>query len=661
MGQGSSKFYAVPIGEKKEGESHVYRNPNNTEKLLDNFEGETTVQGIFLRSCRKFPNNRCLGKQIVTGENSRHYVYKTYIEVRDIAELLGSGIKNMNLIPNPVQYDGQELRMIGIFSKNREEWLLLDIANTLYGNTMIPLYDTLGLETIPFILEHTQMSTLFVSNSSVDTLLKVKEYHALKNIVTFDELSQEIVQKLGDKGLKVINYEEVLNAGKETKHAFAEVHGNDIFTFSYTSGTTGMPKGAMLRHLNFVTVAGGVVYQGLQFYPSDVYLSYLPLPHVLERVVVTALLGFGCTICMYGGDVQKINIDIQLVKPTIFVSVPRLYRRLYNAIKEKADKLTGYQKTLFEKGLASKMYYLQNGGHVQHKVWDNLVFKKTREAFGGRVRLMLSGSAPMSPEVVDFLKCVVCVPFLEGYGQTEGCGGSFISRADDPISGHVGGVFSNIEFKLVDVPQMNYYSTDKDEQGRPTPRGEICIRGNGLFAGYYREPEKTKEMIDADGWMHSGDIGMVRPDGSLKILDRVKNIFKLSQGEYIAPEKVEGVYLKVKGIAEVFVYGDSTKSFCVAIIVPEKQYVLELANTLTISGTFEQLCANDKVNKFFIDEMVKQGKIEKLNGMENVKKIYIEPTSFIAHGLTSNTLKLMRHKAKEHFLKQIEAMYQGSE
>ncbi|CAD8132100.1 unnamed protein product [Paramecium pentaurelia] len=661
MGQGQTKFYAVPIGEKKEGESHIYRNPNNTEKLLDNFEGETTVQGIFLRSCRKFPNNKCLGKQVVTGQNSRHYVYKTYIEVRDVAEQLGSGIKNLNLIPNPVVYEGQELRMIGIFSKNREEWLLLDIANTLYGNTMIPLYDTLGLESIPYILEHTQMSTLFISNSIVDTLLKVKEYHALKNVVTFDELSQEIVQKFGEKGIKVLNYEEVLNAGKEKIHPFAEVHGKDIFTFSYTSGTTGMPKGVMLRHLNFVTVAGGVVYQGIQLYPTDVYLSYLPLPHVLERVVVTALLGFGCTICMYGGDVQKINVDIQLVKPTIFVSVPRLYRRLYNAIKEKADKVTGYQKTLFEKGLASKMYYLQNGGHVQHKVWDNLVFKKTREAFGGRVRLMLSGSAPMSPEVVDFLKCVVCVPFLEGYGQTEGCGGSFISRADDPISGHVGGVFSNIEFKVVDVPQMNYFSTDKDEQGRLTPRGEICIRGNGLFAGYYKEPEKTKEMIDADGWMHSGDIGLIRPDGSLKIIDRVKNIFKLSQGEYIAPEKVEGVYLKVKGIAEVFVYGDSTKSFCVGILVPEKPFVLDLANTLGIQGTFEELCANDKVNKYFIDEMVKYGKTEKLNGMENVKKIYIEPTSFIAHGLTSNTLKLMRHKAKEHFLKQIEAMYQGSE
>ncbi|CAD8136283.1 unnamed protein product [Paramecium octaurelia] len=661
MGQGSSKFYAVPVGEKKDGESHVYRNPNNTQKLLDNFEGETTVQGIFLRSCRKFPNNRCLGKQVVTGENSRHYVYKTYLEVRNVAEQLGSGIKNLNLIPNPVMYEGQELRMIGIFSKNREEWLLLDIANTLYGNTMIPLYDTLGLESIPYILEQTQLSTLFISSTSVETLLKVKECHALKFVVTFDELPQDKVQQFSEKGIKVFNYEEVLNAGKEKIHPFAEVHGNDIFTFSYTSGTTGMPKGVMLRHLNFVTVAGGVVYQGIQLYPTDVYLSYLPLPHVLERVVVTALLGFGCTICMYGGDVLKINVDIQLVKPTIFVSVPRLYRRLYNAIKEKADKVEGYKKTLFEKGLASKMYYLQNGGHVQHKVWDNLVFKATREAFGGRVRLMLSGSAPMSPEVVDFLKCVVCVPFLEGYGQTEGCGGSFISRADDPISGHVGGVFSNIEFKVVDVPQMNYFSTDKDEQGRPTPRGEICIRGNGLFAGYYKEPEKTKEMIDADGWMHSGDIGLIRPDGSLKIIDRVKNIFKLSQGEYIAPEKVEGVYLKVKGIAEVFVYGDSTKSFCVAIIVPEKPFVLDLAHTLGIQGTYEELCANDKANKHFFDEMVKTGKAEKLNGMENVKKIYIEPTSFIAHGLTSNTLKLMRHKAREHFLKQIEAMYQGSE
>ncbi|CAK71079.1 unnamed protein product (macronuclear) [Paramecium tetraurelia] len=661
MGQAQSLIYAVPVGEKKEGESNVYRNPTHVAKLLDNFEGEKTVQGMFLRACRLYPENRCIGKQITTGQNSKHYKYMTYKEVKQDAEYLGSGIINLNLIPKPEVFEDQQLKMIGVFSKNREEWLILDIANTLYGNTMIPLYETLGFESLPYIFEQTQLNTLFISESNAQTILKVSNYHALKNIICFDELSQEIIEKFNQKGLKVMPYEQVIQAGKAKVHAYFEVTENNIFTFSYTSGTTGLPKGVMLRHKNFVSVSGGVVFQGIVVSQKDVYLSYLPLPHVLERFVVITLLGYGSTICMYGGDVQKLNQDLQMVKPTLFMSVPRLYFRIYTTIKQKLESLQGAKKKLCEQALSSKQYYLKNGGHVEHRFWDNMVFNKTKEALGGRVRYMLSGSAPMSAEVIDFLKCVICAPFIEGYGQTEGCGGSFITKAEDSISGHVGGVFPNIEFKVIDVPEMNYHSTDVNENNQITPRGEICLRGNAIFAGYYKEEEKTKEMIDKDGWIHSGDVGVIRPNGALQIIDRVKNIFKLSQGEYIAPEKIEGIYQRVNGVTEAFVYGDSSKSYCIGFIVPDKQFVLNLGNQFGLNQTFEELCKNKDIVKYFLDQVTRQGKLEKLNGLENVKQLYLEPISFIVHGLTSNTLKLMRHKAKAFFANQINELYSISE
>ncbi|CAD8049638.1 unnamed protein product [Paramecium sonneborni] len=661
MGQTQSLVYAVPVGEKKEGESHIYRNPTHINQLLDNFEGERTVQGMFLRACRLYPENRCIGKQITTGLNSRHYKYSTYKEVKQNAEYLGSGIINLNLIPKPEVFEDQQLKMIGVFSKNREEWLILDIANTFYGNTMIPLYETLGFESLPYIFEQTQLSTLFISESNAQTILKVSNYHSLKKIVCFDELNQEIIEKFNQRGIEVILYEQVIQAGKAKIHTYVQVSENNIFTFSYTSGTTGLPKGVMLRHKNFVSVSGGVVFQGVIANENDVYLSYLPLPHVLERFVVITLLGYGSTICMYGGDVQKINQDLQLVKPTLFMSVPRLYFRIYQVIKQKFEGLQGFQKKLCEQALSSKLYYLKNGGHVEHRFWDNLIFKKTKEALGGRVRYMLSGSAPMSSEVIDFLKCVICAPFIEGYGQTEGCGGSFITRAEDSISGHVGGVFPNIEFKVIDVPEMNYHSTDINQQGQITPRGEICLRGNAIFAGYYKDIEKTKEMIDKDGWIHSGDVGVIKPNGALQIIDRVKNIFKLSQGEYIAPEKIEGIYTRVNGVTEAFVYGDSSKSYCIAIIVPDKQFVLNLGAQFGINQTFEELCQNDNIIKHFLEQITKQGKLEKLNGLENIKKLYLEPVSFVTHGLTSNTLKLMRHKAKAFFTVQINKLYLGSD
>jgi long-chain acyl-CoA synthetase len=262
---------------------------------------------------------------------------------------------------------------------------------------------------------------------------------------------------------------------------------------------------------------------------------------------------------------MKLNQDLALVKPTIFASVPRLYQRLYQTIKEKLDKLEGYKKTMADYAYNTKKYYLQNGGHVTHSIpysliiglWDKMVFSKTKEAFGGRVRYMITASAPISGEILDFIKIVACCPVLEGYGQTESTGGSFLTHPSDPLSDHVGGPLSHTEFKLVDVPEMKYTSTDVDEQGRPQPRGEICFRGPSLFKGYYKEHEKTKEALDDEGWLHSGDVGVLLPNGSVKIVDRKKNIFKLSQGEYIAPEKLENIYMKVKGVQEAFVYGDS--------------------------------------------------------------------------------------------------------
>lgn len=211
-------------------------------------------------------------------------------------------------------------------------------------------------------------------------------------------------------------------------------------------------------------------------------------------------------------------------------------------------------------------------------LYDNLVFKQTKAIFGGRCRFLITSSAPISKDVIDFMKVISCSPMVEGYGQTESTGASFATVYEDAETGTTGGPCASVEFKLVDIPEMNYLSTDKNEKGEDQPRGEICFGGAGVFLGYYKDPVKTNEVLDHDGWLHSGDVGVILAHNkALKIIDRKKNIFKLQQGEYVAPEKVENCYLKVRGMTEVFVHGDSLQSYTVAIVVPDKKFIEELA------------------------------------------------------------------------------------
>lgn len=200
-------------------------------------------------------------------------------------------------------------------------------------------------------------------------------------------------------------------------------------------------------------------------------MSYLPLAHILENVCVLAMFVNGGTVVAYSGDVKNLKNDIELVKPTFFMSVPRLYNRFHDAVKEKFKKTTGWSKTILDKALSVKLNNVNSDGGYTHRLYDRIVFNKTRDLFGGRCRFMASGSAPLTPEVHAFIKVIACAPLMEGYGQTESTGVSFMSEARDPECGHVGGPTSMCEYKLLDIPEMNYTHNDKDEKGRPRPRG----------------------------------------------------------------------------------------------------------------------------------------------------------------------------------------------
>lgn len=529
------------------------------------------------------------------------------------AYYIANYLQKMNLCPKVLTEEGT-FRFLSLYAKNRDEWVVTDAACIVSGVTCVTLYDTLGKESIDYILEQTYMKTIVLQGDKLKNIVDLKKEGKLRQLthaIYYDEVKQTEIEGAQSAGLTVIPYVQALEEGKAMgAQEFDLVTPETMYTFSYTSGTTGMPKGVMLSHRNFVSNVGAMAgYDGeFELRNDDVYLSYLPLAHVFERCLMLCAMAYQMEYGFFQGDVLKLRDDLAELKPTIFVSVPRLYNRFYDVMQTKINELTGMKRRITDWGIQKKLYNLENYAKVTHTFYDTLVFNKFKAILGGRVRFMLTGSAPISKEVLSFLKIAFCCPINEGYGQTE-CGApAAITFSRDPTVGHVGGPYRTLDIKLVDVPDMNYTSEDKDEAGNPMPRGEVCYKGWNTFRGYFRNPEGTKDAIDSEGWVHTGDVGMFLPSGALKIIDRKKNIFKLSQGEYIAPDKIEGKLAQSLFIAQIFVYGDSLQHFVVAVVVPEKPAIEKWAAENGVAGTFAELCKNEKVNKFYLDEMKAKAK-----------------------------------------------------
>jgi len=333
------------------------------------------------------------------------------------------------------------------------------------------------------------------------------------------------------------------------------------------------------------------------------------------------------------------------------IGPPRIFNRIYDKIHSQLASNV-VSRTLFNYAYNAKLSQLHTTGEELSPLWDKLVFSKLAALIGGRVRIIISGSAPLSPNVQDFLRICFLSKVVQGYGLTETTCIVSISDPHDPTSGHVGAPAVSVEVKLVDVPEMNYTSSGKVQQG------EICVRGPGIFKGYYQMPEKTAEDIDRENWFHTGDIGEWLPNGTLKIIDRKKNIFKLAQGEYVAVEYLETVYMRCPYVAQIFAYGDSLQNYLVAIVVPDPDSLIPAAAQQGFKEGIKDLCRNPQIKKFVFNSLIKVAEKAKLKGFEKIKNIHLEPEPWTAeNGLLTPTLKARRPELKKHYSKIIESLY----
>lgn len=549
---------------------------------------------------------------------------------RDLASgLLSLGIANEELVP-------EHQEKIAIVSQNCPEWVITDLAVQQTGAILTPIYPTVSPQDFAYILNEAEVRILFFSNKELyDRFRPVfAEIPGLRHIFTFDEVpGAENWKKLAPTAEGEHKREEVCR----------RINTETIATIIYTSGTTGAPKGVMLCHRNIVS---NVVDSAPLFYfarKDDRALSFLPLNHIFEKMITYVYIKGGLGI-YYAESMDTIGDNLREVKPMVFTCVPRLLEKVYERIMAKGHELTGIKRALFFWAVKLGRRYdnIQKGSifyRLQLALANKLIFNKWREALGGRVEAVVSGSAPLSEKLIRIFSAAK-ITVMEGYGLTETSpviSVNHLNSAERRI-GTVGPILKNVSVKLAED-------------------GEILVKGNNVMTGYYKNPEATAKELTADGWFHTGDIGVWVEDRFLKITDRKKEIFKTSGGKYVAPQAIENKMRESTYIEQMMVVGPNRK-FVSALIVPNFAQVRhKLKNEgRSLPEKNEDLAQDEAVIQLI------QHQIDRYNPgfshVEQIKKFTLLPSEWtIDNGILTPKLSIRRKVITERYKKEIDAMY----
>ncbi len=530
---------------------------------------------------------------------------------------------------------------LAILSENRPEWATTDFGAMAAGCLLVPLYTTLIPEQVEHILNDAEVKLVIVSTMAhLETIFAIRDrVPSLEKVVLFDPDDL-------DENEFVISLETLKRRGEgrsreQFRRLARQVEPGDPCTIVYTSGTTGEPKGVVLSHANFmaeITAVEPCIEGGV----GDVALSFLPLSHILQRMVDTICLVHGFTIA-YSESLETLGENIREVRPTHIVGVPRLYEKIYSRIHEAVDNGSAPKRALFSWALRVGRRFREAGVSgsapiglsLRHILADALVFGKIRAATGGRVKLFLSGGAPLARELVVFFDAVG-IRILEVWGMTELTGGAAMNTPEEYRYGSVGKPCPGVQLKI-------------------TTEGEICVRGGLVMQEYWRRPEATAETIDEDGWLHSGDVGFADEDGFLYITDRIKELIVTAGGKNVAPQPLENALKSDEFISQAMVIGDS-RNFISALIVPDKEAVQAWAKANGIEGGIKALCTDEMILAHLTTRVA--ARMEGFSTYERVKKFALIPDEFSQKaGELTPTLKLKRRALLARYGDVIDAMY----
>jgi long-chain acyl-CoA synthetase len=586
-----------------------------------------TISQSFVNTIKAYPKD-CL----LTAKKDGAYVPMSSREVWERVKSIALGLKTMGL------KTGDKLI---ILSENRPDWIMTDFAAQCLGAVTVPIYPTLVSDQIGYIIRDSDARMVVCSNRDLWSKLAVikPDLPAVSNYVVFDPEGVD----------GALSLDEVIAAGKaapggdaEFERMAAAVRPDDLASIIYTSGTTGVPKGVMITHANFVSNFKAL-RSIVEFTDKDTILSFLPLSHVLERMCTFAFLYVGATIA-YAESIETVAENLVEARPTIMVSVPRLFDKIYSKVIDQVLAGSGLKKKIFfwalrtgKKRGAAKLRKEPVSGALkfQYGLAQKLVFSKILAKTGGRIRFFVSGGAPLSKDIAEFFYAAG-LTVIEGYGLTETSPVVACNTVEDPRFGTVGRPVPGVEVRIA-------------------PDGEILTRGPNLMKGYYKKEAETREAI-VDGWFHTGDIGHLDDEGFLVITDRKKDLIVTAGGKNVAPQPIENLLRTNPYITNAVVVGGSRK-FISALIVPDFERLEGYARASGISfGDRAELVAKPEIQNFVLAEVTRS--TPNLAPYERVKKIVLLDRDFdIGMGEITPTLKVRRSVIEQKYKNIIDTMY----
>jgi len=544
---------------------------------------------------------------------------------------------------------------VAILANTSKEWHLTDMATMCSRGTVIPVYPTYLAGEVKYIFNHSGARVLVLENDAqVEKIVPVlSELKELALIVTFQDLSEEVKKKIRNH-VPFITLRELLKDGQEEHkthpdwfdEGINQIKPDDIASIIYTSGTTGEPKGAVVTHNAFTTMLSNVhTFVKGAFGASDKTLTFLPLSHVLGRCDSFLPLVFGLH-SVYAESFDRLVDNIQLVKPTVMLAVPRVFEKIYAKIHDQINSSPMWKQQAFKLAVqAGEQYFAKidsdrspNAGELlAYKAAKKVVFDAIYQKFGGKIRYFVSGGAPLSPDIIRFLR-FADLTVLEGYGLTETIAPCALNPLTRQIPGTVGKPMGDVEFRFAED-------------------GEILIKSQAMFREYYHNEEQTKDAFTEDGWFKSGDIGHFTTEGYLQITDRKKDLIKTSGGKFVAPQKIENMLKAQRWISHAVVVGEKRKFLTALIGIEKERFHGQLESLgLSLDCSLADLLAHPKIH-----EMIQQD-IDAVNHdlaqFETIKRFVLVPDEFTTANFLTPSLKIKRKVVTEHFQAQIEAMYQ---